>query len=87
MKKAMITFLITLFFSPVLFSIEIAGVKVPDSITAGETRLALNGAGTRTKYSSSKVNIKGLEFKKALFGIWLCDKPAQKSLKQEMLGK
>ena len=29
MKKAMITFLITLFFSPVLFSIEIAGVKVP----------------------------------------------------------
>ncbi len=30
--------------------------------------------------------IEGLEFKKALFGIWLCDKPAQKSLKQEMLG-
>ncbi|MBN2282254.1 MAG: chalcone isomerase family protein [Deltaproteobacteria bacterium] len=30
--------------------------------------------------------IPGLEFKKALFGIWLCDKPAQKSLKKEMLG-
>ncbi len=29
----------------------------------------------------------GLAFKKALFGIWLCDKPAQKSLKEEMLGK
>lgn len=28
-----------------------------------------------------------LNFKKALFGIWLCDKPAQKSLKKEMLGK
>lgn len=27
-----------------------------------------------------------LEFKKALFGIWLCDKPAQKSLKEGMLG-
>ena len=27
-----------------------------------------------------------LEFKKALFGIWLCDKPAQKSLKDGMLG-
>jgi len=25
-------------------------------------------------------------FKKALFGIWLCDNPAQKSLKREMLG-
>lgn len=30
--------------------------------------------------------ITGLEFKKALFGIWLSEKPAQKSLKQEMLG-
>ncbi|WP_097460276.1 chalcone isomerase family protein [Mangrovitalea sediminis] len=29
----------------------------------------------------------GLAFKKAVFGIWLCDKPAQKDLKQEMLGK
>ncbi len=31
--------------------------------------------------------IQGLEFKKALFGIWLCDKPAQDSLKAAMLGK
>ncbi|MCK5825147.1 MAG: chalcone isomerase family protein [Ichthyobacteriaceae bacterium] len=30
--------------------------------------------------------IKGLDFKKALFGIWLGDKPAQKSLKKDMLG-
>lgn len=30
--------------------------------------------------------ISGLEFKKAVFGIWLCDKPAQKKLKQELLG-
>ncbi|RJP57597.1 MAG: chalcone isomerase [Deltaproteobacteria bacterium] len=30
--------------------------------------------------------INGLPFKKALFGIWLCDNPAQKSLKREMLG-
>lgn len=30
--------------------------------------------------------ISGLEFKKALFGIWLSDKPAQKSLKKDMLG-
>lgn len=30
--------------------------------------------------------IEGIKFKKALFGIWLCDKPAQKSLKKAMLG-
>lgn len=30
--------------------------------------------------------IKGMAFKKALFGIWLSDEPAQDSLKQSMLG-
>ncbi len=30
--------------------------------------------------------IPDLDFKKALFGIWLCDKPAQKDLKAKMLG-
>ncbi len=30
--------------------------------------------------------IEGLEFKKALFGIWLCEKPAQASLRKDMLG-
>jgi hypothetical protein len=30
--------------------------------------------------------IEGLDFKQALFGIWLCDQPAQESLKREMLG-
>jgi len=186
MKKAVILFLIALLSSPVLLSMEIAGVNVPDSITAGKTKLILNGAGTRKKFfmkmyvgalylternsspdniieadapmaiilhitsslitsermeeatregfhnstggntapiedeiekfisvfsekiseddvyeliylpeqgvevlknSLSKVTIKGIKFKKALFGIWLCDKPAQKSLKDEMLGK
>jgi len=29
----------------------------------------------------------GLPFKRALFGIWLSDKPAQESLKQALLGK
>lgn len=186
MKKVIILVVIVLFFSPALFSKEIAGVNIPDSITAGKTKLILNGAGIRKKFfmklyvgalylaernsshgkiieadepmaislnitssmitsermeeatregfqnstggntspiadeiekfisvfkekisekdvfeliylpnqgvevmknTSSKVVIKGLEFKKALFGIWLCDKPAQKSLKEEMLGK
>ena len=186
MKKVIILAVIVFLFSPALLSKEIAGVKIPESITAGKTKLVLNGAGARKKFfmkmyvgalylaetnsfpdkiieadepmaislhitsslitsermeeatregfqnstggnnepladeiekfiavfkekisendvfeliyspnegveviknSSSKTIIKGLEFKKALFGIWLCDKPAQKSLKQEMLGK
>jgi len=33
------------------------------------------------------VTIKGLDFKKALFGIWLCDQPADANLKTKMLGK
>ncbi|MBN2789117.1 MAG: chalcone isomerase family protein [Candidatus Delongbacteria bacterium] len=31
--------------------------------------------------------IKGHRFKEALFGIWLCEEPAQKSLKEDMLGE
>lgn len=46
------------------------------------------GKGTdvykNAEYHSS---IEGLLFKQALFGIWLCDKPAQMSLKNDMLGK
>jgi hypothetical protein len=37
------------------------------------------------KNQKSLVLIKGLPFKKALFGIWLCDKPPQKELKEAML--
>lgn len=39
------------------------------------------------KNSLLKSTIDGLEFKKALFGIWLGDKPAQESLKKNLLGK
>ena len=45
-----------------------------------------NNAITIYKNSKPITTIKGLKFKKALFGIWLCDKPAQKSLKKKMLG-
>ena len=185
-KKVIILVLIGLLFSSTVDAMKLAGVNVPENITAGENRLVLNGAGIRTKFfmkmyvgalylternsspekiinadepmaislhitsslitsermeeatregfenstggntaplekeiekfiavfkekisekdifeliyspdqgvkviknSSSKAIIKGLEFKKALFGIWLCDKPAQESLKKEMLGK
>jgi hypothetical protein len=48
----------------------------------------LPGKGTEV-YKNAEYHsmIEGLSFKKALFGIWFCDKPAQKSLKNDMLGK
>ncbi|MCB0409781.1 MAG: chalcone isomerase family protein [Flavobacteriales bacterium] len=39
------------------------------------------------KNSKPSITIKGLAFKKALFGIWLCDEPADEDLKEAMLGK
>lgn len=48
----------------------------------------LSGKGLEVhKNSELRSRIEGLPFKQALFGIWLSDKPAQKSLKEEMLGK
>ena len=41
---------------------------------------------TILKNGKSSAIIKGLKFKKALFGIWLCNDPAQDSLKEKMLG-
>ncbi len=40
-------------------------------------------------YKNSKIvsNIKSLDFKKALYAIWLGKKPAQESLKKKMLGE
>lgn len=38
------------------------------------------------KNNSFLVTVKGLDFKKALFGIWFCDEPADESLKKDMLG-
>ena len=40
-----------------------------------------------SKNNKSRSIIKGFPFKKAMFGIWLSDKPAQKNLKKEMLGE
>lgn len=38
------------------------------------------------KNGALKVTIPGLDFKKALFGIWLSDKPVDAKLKKELLG-
>ncbi len=39
------------------------------------------------KNNKPSITIKGIEFKKALFGIWLCSEPADSGLKAAMLGK
>jgi hypothetical protein len=45
------------------------------------------GKGTSlTKNGTLLVTISGLDFKKALFGIWLCGEPADENLKKNMLG-
>jgi hypothetical protein len=186
LKKVFGIVLITLLLATAGYSLEINGVNMPDSISAGGNNLVLNGAGLRTKFfikayvaglylaqksnnanaimaadqpmairlvitsglvsnekmqaavkegfeNSTKGNVApiepkieafiavfkeaqkvgdmyefvnvpgkgveiskngtvkstivGMDFKKALFGIWLCDKPAQDDLKAKMLGK
>lgn len=48
----------------------------------------LPGEGVRVqKNGEARSTIEGLEFKKALFGIWLSDEPAQEDLKEKMLGQ
>ncbi|MFO8142285.1 MAG: chalcone isomerase family protein, partial [Marinobacter sp.] len=48
----------------------------------------LPNAGVQVlKNSEQRDTVGGLAFKKALFGIWLSDKPAQKDLKEKMLGQ
>ncbi len=48
----------------------------------------IKGKGTVVSKNGSKVGtITGLEFKKALFGIWLGNDPVDEGLKEAMLGK
>ena len=47
----------------------------------------VNGKTTVYRNGKEKGSVAGLAFKKALFGIWLGKKPADKDLKQGMLGK
>jgi len=45
------------------------------------------GTGTQVIKNAKLFSvIKGLDFKKALFGIWIGNKPVQKSLKADLLG-
>lgn len=61
-----------------------------EEIVKGDQFLIVNVPGTGIvvyKNGTKKGVIEGHDFKKALFGIWLCDKPADKNLKAGMLGK
>ncbi len=61
-----------------------------NKVSKGDTFefIYLPGTGTRIlKNGTEQVTIPGLDFKKALVGIWLSDKPAQESLKKAMLGR
>ena len=60
---------------------EIAADDVFDIVYVPETGLDIykNGAHTETIRS-------GLPFKRALFGIWISDRPIQENLKRDMLG-
>lgn len=62
------------------FNDEITKEDVFDIAYAG-------GKTTVYKNGKEKGSVDGLEFKKALFGIWLGKKPADKDLKKGMLGK
>lgn len=59
-------------------------------INVGDVLELVYVPGTGTKvYGNGELldTIQGLDFKQALWGIWIGDKPAQDSLKNEMLGK
>jgi hypothetical protein len=61
-----------------------------EEITEGDVfdLVYLPGEGVRVlKNGEHKDTVGDLAFKKALFGIWLSDKPAQKDLKEKMLGQ
>ena len=70
--------------------IELFKSFLSDEITRGDvfelTYNATEGAVWVVKNGELKGKIQGFEFKKALFGIWLSNKPADEDLKNSLLG-
>ena len=61
-----------------------------DPFMKGDEILLVYKPGVGTVFYKNKEKrgvISGAKFKKALFGIWLGDKPADKKLKLKLLGK
>ncbi|MFQ5335849.1 MAG: chalcone isomerase family protein [Flavobacteriales bacterium] len=62
--------------------------KEPISVNDVYDIAYLPGTGVKIfKNKKEQALIKGLDFKQALWGIWLCDDPADEDLKEGMLGK
>jgi hypothetical protein len=76
--------------APIQAGIDQLVAVLPEKFESG-TAMTLAyepGVGTHLMEGDQSISvIEGLEFKQALFGIWLSDKPAQKSLKKAMLGQ
>ncbi len=69
---------------------QLLGAAFKDKVNKGDVfdLVYTPGGGTQVLKNSKQTTIvSGLPIKQALFGIWLSGKPAQASLKAEMLGK
>ncbi len=68
--------------------VDLLLAMIDDEVSRGDTfrLLYLPGEGTQVWHNDRlKGTIEGLDFKRALFGIWLSERPTQKSLKRELL--
>lgn len=75
---------------PVETQINTFIAKLKKDLKKGDvfTFIYVPGQGTEViKNGVTQLTIESLSFKKALFGIWMCDKPPQRELKTAMLGK
>ncbi|MCB9233537.1 MAG: chalcone isomerase family protein [Bacteroidia bacterium] len=69
---------------------QFIGIFKKSPIVKGNNYNIIYTPGTGVQvYLNDKIQdtIKGLEFKKALFGIWFCDDPADEDLMEGMLGE
>lgn len=76
--------------APIRTEIEQFRRLFSDSISSGDVfdMVYVPGKGLFVaKNGSTKGAIEGIEFKRALFGIWLSDRPADQGLKRALLGR
>ena len=69
---------------------QLLGAAFKDKVNKGDVfdLVYTPGGGTQVLKNNKRTTVvRGLPIKQALFGIWLSAKPAQSSLKQELLGK
>ncbi|KAI3386829.1 hypothetical protein SNEBB_003969, partial [Seison nebaliae] len=69
---------------------QLLGSAFKDKVKKGDVfdLVYTPGGGTQVlKNNKATTVVRGLPIKQSLFGIWLSGKPAQSSLKEEMLGK